>query len=260
MPEDVKPAAEAVVATPAAATQPDQLQAYMASRGYSPERVLQAVYQAEALATPEGAAHIVDTVKKSRGAEIAKEYALGQTEDFISKLNAADRRKLRRAVARAGDEDDIQDTDPAPDRTAEVNAAVQAARAEAAEAKSIANTTAEGVALSGKLVAFMSRSREAAAHPEEWQAEVVPLLRSGHPRYQGPDGVQHAHDDVVGQWRKKGEMAGLKPEAAPTPRAGASVVTHTDADISKRIEAVRGANRKDALLREATAIAEELGI
>jgi hypothetical protein len=233
---------------------------YMKSRGYTPEQVLGAVHQVERAMTPDGAKEIVDVVRKTHGAAIAQELLASVPDEILKGLDSKARRSIRRAVARRDEGVDADvDTgdDDAPNPAAEAKVAAEAARKDAGEARELAMTTAEAVSLAPKLVSFMSKNPIAAAHGDEWQQEVIPLLKSGHPRYQGPQGLEHASEDVINHWRRRGEMAGLKAEAAPSPNARAGIPSHKDEDIQKRLGEARAKGR-EALLKEAAALGMDL--
>jgi hypothetical protein len=234
---------------------------YMKSRGYTPEQVLGAVQQVERAMTPDGAREIVDVVRKTHGAAIAQELLASIPDEVLKGLDSKARRSIRRAVARRDEGADYQDPDTgdddAPNPAVEAKAAAEAARKDAGEARQLAMTTAEAVSLAPKLVSFMSRNPIAAAHAEEWQAQVIPLLKSGHPRYQGPEGIAHASEDVVNDWRRRGEMAGLKAEAAPSPNARGGIPSHKDEDIVKRLQEARTKGKAE-LLKEANALGMDL--
>lgn len=244
---------ETKVAEEAPKAAPNPLEEFAKSRGYTPEQIQAMVEQVEYINTPAGEKAVADAVAKKYGHDIAKQVLLEKPDDVLKGLDSRGRRHVRRFVAR---QDEAED-DPEPDPAVEAKAAVEATEARLGKVEATARAAVEAVQLAPKLVAFATSNETAAKHYEQWQAEVLPLLKSGHPRYQGPQGIEHAHDDVVAGWRSKGEMAGLKPAAAASPTAASTIPVHKDEDIVKQMTEAR-AKGKEALLAQAVALGMDL--
>lgn len=244
MPEPNAPAEGATDSTQAAATATSEfasVEAYAKQAGLSPDQIILAAKQAMAASTPEGAAQIAAMVEEAMGDEIATRRLLANPETVLSRLDSKDRRKVRRAVERRDGTGNQQETEP---DEAEHDPAVEA-RVEAREAAEKAvsdrlsqqdrklDTVARMVQLQPVLDGILSRTPQAAAYPQEWRAEVASRIATGHPRYQGKDGPQHASEDVINGWSRAGEMAGMTRPAGATPKPGADIPIPDPGDINK---------------------------
>lgn len=189
--------------------------------------------------SPEGEQAIVDRVKAALGEQIAIEQLTADPDALLSKADSKLRRKVRRAVARrdaegADDHEEGADGDVEPPAKGKNSEKEFEALRNEIDAR--LGATERAVSLAPKLHAIAAKDPRIANNFDPWAREVTTLLSSGHPKFQGEDGVAAASDLVLSRWRKMGEAAGLKPEAAPSPKRDGGQMVESPEEISKLVQ------------------------
>lgn len=213
--------------------------------------------------TPEGRQRVIDNVKRLAGVQIAKEMIAADPDAVLKDVDREVRRKVRRSVARR-DQDgtpvDDDGVDDAPNPAEEAKAAAREARDIALAAQQETRTAARAVAIAPQLAALATKDPRIAQNFPTFSSEVSALLQSGHPKYQGQNGVIAASEDVLNRWEAYGTMAGLKRPAAAAPAASADVPIPTAADAAKIVQEALAESRGRGVSGAIDAIMKRAGL
>ena len=236
-------------ATAATATLPPHVEAAIKNMGFSTiDEAMQAAQTAVHANTEQGRAQIVSWVEANYGPAIAKKMIASKAEDVFKDLNREERRRVRRAVARQDQAFSDDDEAPTPedatqDRIAEAAASAKEALEMAKQTSKKADVAAKAIELAPILADLARKDPRIAANYRQHMADVVQLVSTGHPKYQGANGVDAASEDTLARWETYGKMAGLERKAAPTPTQSAETITFKQEDIQKSVQEARERNR-----------------
>lgn len=236
--------------TPAAEAKATAIDNVMSKYGIKDaDQAAQLIEWAAYASTPAGLKEIVAGVSQKYGHDIAKQVLAGDAEKFYATLNSKDKRIMRRAIARQGEQHEAPETEgdtseDAIDRAEEVRTSAKEALEIARRAEAKSDTAAKATALAPLLMAEARKDERIAGNFEDWLPEVTSLIESGHPRYPNTAaGVKAASDDVLNRWAKFGEKAGLQRPSAPSPKETANTIAVKPEDISKSVQAARERTR-----------------